>query len=52
LTKQSASRSNAIEILLVKAGQEQPSPWQLLKNQIYWGDDDFVNNMQRKLNPE
>jgi hypothetical protein len=36
----------------VKAGKEQPSPWQLLKNQIYLGDDDFVNNMQRKLNPE
>lgn len=36
----------------VKAGKEQPSPWQLLKNQIYLGDDNFVNDMQRKLNPE
>jgi REP element-mobilizing transposase RayT len=36
----------------VKAGKEQPSPWQGLKNQIYLGDDDFVNDMQRKLNPE
>ncbi|WP_304054802.1 transposase [Nitrosomonas communis] len=36
----------------VKAGKERPSPWQLLKNQIYLGDDDFVNDMQRKLNPE
>lgn len=23
-----------------------------MKNQIYWGDDDFVNNMQRKLKSE
>jgi REP element-mobilizing transposase RayT len=36
----------------VKAGKEQPSPWQWLKNQIYLGDDDFVNDMQRKLKSE
>ncbi|SFJ08240.1 transposase [Nitrosomonas sp. Nm34] len=36
----------------VRAGKEQPSPWQRLKNQIYLGDDDFVNDMQRKLNTE
>ena len=36
----------------VQEGKEQPSPWQQLKNQIIPGDDDFVNNMQCKLNPE
>ncbi|WP_175492089.1 hypothetical protein [Nitrosomonas sp. Nm34] len=51
MTKQSVSRSNTIEILL-KPANNIPPPWQWLKNQINWGDDDFVNNMQRKLNPE
>ena len=36
----------------VKQGKKQPSPWQQLKNQIYLGDDDFVNDMQRKLDPD
>lgn len=36
----------------VQAGKGQPSPWQQLKNQIFLGDDDFVNDMQSKLNPE
>jgi hypothetical protein len=36
----------------VKVGKEQPSPWQSLKNQIYWSDDDFANDMQRKLKSE
>jgi hypothetical protein len=35
----------------ILAGKGQPSPWQQLKNQIYLGDDDFVNDMQRKLAP-
>jgi len=35
----------------VLAGKRQPSPWQHVKNQIYLGDDDFVNDMQRKLAP-
>jgi hypothetical protein len=35
----------------VVAGKGQPSLWQQLKNQIYLGDDDFVNDMQRKLAP-
>jgi len=30
-------------------GKGQPSPWQQLKNQIYLGDDKFVERMQRKL---
>ena len=35
----------------VQEGKGQPSPWQQLKNQIFLGDDDFVNKMQSKLNP-
>ena len=34
----------------VKDGKGQPSPWQQLKNQIYLGSDDFVDDTQRKLN--
>lgn len=36
----------------VQQGKCQPSPWQELKNQIYLGDDQFVEDMQCKLNPE
>ena len=36
----------------VQQGKGQPSPWQHLKNQIYLGDDAFVNDMQCKLDPE
>lgn len=36
----------------VQQGKGQPSPWQKLKNQIYLGDDGFVDVMQSKLNPE
>ena len=36
----------------VKQGKGQTSPWQDLKNQIYLGDDDFVSDMQSKLDPE
>jgi len=36
----------------VQEGKGQPSPWQQLKNQIYLGDDDFVNDMQSKLDPD
>ena len=36
----------------VQQGKRQSSPWQVLKNQIYLGDDDFVHDMQRKLSPE
>ena len=36
----------------VQQGKGQPSPWQQLKNQIYLGDDQFVEDMQCKLNPE
>jgi len=32
----------------VQNGRNQPSPWQNLKNQIYPGDDAFVEAMQRR----
>lgn len=35
----------------VQQGKGQSSPWQELKNQIYLGDDDFVSDMQSKLDP-
>ena len=36
----------------VAKGKNQPSPWQHLKNQIYLGSDEFVSDMQEKINPE
>lgn len=36
----------------VKDGKGQPSPWQQLKNQIYLGSDDFVDDTQCKLKPD
>jgi len=35
----------------VQSGRNQPSPWDELKNQIYLGDDDFVEEAQCKLDP-
>ena len=35
----------------VKAGKGQPSPWQSLKNQIYLGTDEFVEDMQCHIDP-
>jgi hypothetical protein len=36
----------------VQQGKNQPSPWESLKNQIYLGNDDFVQDMQSKIDPE
>ncbi|MFZ6799025.1 hypothetical protein [Undibacterium sp. Di24W] len=36
----------------VQQGNGQPSPWKSQRNQIYLGDDDFVLDMQCKLDPE
>jgi putative transposase len=36
----------------VQAGRNQPSPWGKLKNQIYLGDEEFVEEMQCQLDPE
>ncbi len=36
----------------VTQGRKQPRPWDMLKNQIYLGDDNFVNEMQCKILPD
>ena len=36
----------------VQAGKGLPSPWTQLKNQIYLGDDAFIEDMQCQLDPE
>ena len=33
----------------IAQGKGQPSPWERLKNQIYLGDDTFVERLQRKI---
>ncbi len=33
----------------VLAGKRQPSPWEGLKNQIYLGSDDFIEDVQRTI---
>lgn len=36
----------------VSEGRNQPKPWEELKNQIYLGDESFVDDMQCKISPE
>jgi len=36
----------------VSEGRNQPKPWQGLRNQIYLGDDAFVDEMQCKISPD
>ena len=36
----------------VAEGRNQPAPWEQLRNQIYLGSEAFVDEMQRKLDPE
>ncbi|MGB5278495.1 MAG: transposase [Gammaproteobacteria bacterium] len=36
----------------VAEGRNQPKPWVHLRNQIYLGDDTFVDEMQRKISPD
>ena len=36
----------------VQEGKGQPSPWESLKNQIYLGSEEFVDDMQGKIDPE
>jgi len=44
-------RSTAIERYkeFVSQGKNQPSPWEKLKNQVFLGDEKFVEDMQCKL---
>jgi len=37
--------------LSIQQGKNQPSPWEQLKNQIYLGTDQFVEDMQCKIDP-
>ena len=52
----SFSRKKTDAILLyrnfVSEGKNQPKPWYELKNQIYLGDDKFVDDMQCKISPD
>ena len=50
----SQSKKVAIERYrtFVSQGKSQPSPWEQLKNQIYLGADEFVDEMQSKLSPD
>ncbi|HED16333.1 MAG TPA: addiction module toxin RelE [Gammaproteobacteria bacterium] len=36
----------------VQQGKNQPSPWESLRNQIYLGSDEFIEDMQCKIGPE
>jgi len=36
----------------VSEGRNEPKPWEELKNQIYLGDENFVDEMQSKVLPE
>jgi len=48
------NRKKAIDFYrqFVSEGNNQPSIWEELKNQIYLGTEQFVEDMQCKLNPE
>ena len=36
----------------VSEGKNQPAVWESLKNQVFLGDDEFVDDMQCKISPE
>lgn len=38
--------------VFIEQGKNQPSPWENLKNQIYLGSAEFVEEMQSKIDPE
>jgi len=44
-------KSKAIDAYkqFVSEGKEQSSPWEQLKNQIFLGDDKFVESMQSQI---
>ncbi len=45
-------RAQTIYRQFVQEGKGQPSPWMLLRNQIYLGSDQFVVDMQCKMDPD
>ena len=50
----SESKKEAVEHYrtFVSQGSNQPKPWEQLKNQIYLGSAEFVDEMQGKLSPD
>jgi len=50
----SQKKTEAVKLyrVFVSEGRSQPKPWEGLKNQIYLGDEDFVDEMQSKISPE
>ena len=48
------NKKNACERyrLFVSQGLNQPSPWEELKNQVYLGSDQFVDDMLRRVDPD
>ncbi|MEJ2365319.1 MAG: transposase [Deltaproteobacteria bacterium] len=38
--------------IFVREGKGQPSPWESLKNQIYLGSDEFIDETQCKIEPD
>ena len=54
LSSFSSRKSTAVQLYreFVSAGKNQPAPWEELRNQIYLGNDDFVDDMQCKISQE
>lgn len=54
LSSFSRKKMNAMKLYreFVSEGRNQAKPWKELKNQIYLGDEDFVNKMQNKILPD
>jgi len=50
----SSYRKTAYEryIQFVQEGKGHSSPWESLKNQVYLGDEKFVKEMQRLIEPD
>ena len=49
---QRASHARERYRAFVAEGKNQPSPWEQLRNQIYLGNETFVNRLQRRLSPD
>ncbi len=54
LSSFSSKKNNAFKRYrdFVSEGRNQPAPWEALKNQVYLGDDKFVDDMQCKISPD
>ncbi|MCK4707676.1 MAG: transposase [Gammaproteobacteria bacterium] len=54
LSSFSRKKSEAVKLYraFVSEGRDQPGPWEALKNQIYLGDEEFVNEVQDRISEE